>query len=519
MNQYRAAAEILIARHGRAMTAKELVDRAIEERIFSDSISGKTPYKTMNARLSEEILRNGDNSVFVRVGPGRFLLRRMLEPVVPANEVGVQTLLAPASEVLKKYDAKRRTPASPRERVLVLPREIIEARARYQGIRNVSASRIQRLVTPENARYIERIDAEDTDAYKQIIAYVLVRQGDRLLSFTRGSFNRAASFLRGSRCVGFGGHIAEDDLSIFSTDDMGVRGGVIRELAEEIGLKEFNASTDRLQYRALINDDSSPDGRRHLGIVFEYTAPKSFIARRGEASINQLTWIDLAGGRVDLNQFEYWSQLCLKKLYPDFVRAQADFKIIRRAPFNKGHALVIAGTVGSGKTAVAKQLSDFGYTMISSGNVIATLLGLPPVPETPRQVFQNEAWNFITSRDGPSKLAAAIAAEVLESPDKKFVIDGVRQRATLNALRALLRPRKVAMLYVHTTPDTAIEFYRQREATGISAEDALSQIYGASVEEEVRYFIAESDAVIYNWFGRKDFKKVINQLMRALEKR
>ena len=60
----------------------------------------------------------------------------------------------------------------------------------------------------------------------------------------------------------------------------------------------------------MINDDSSDVGRRHVGVVFRYEVKDAdwqawASAQRGEASINQLRWIDAFKEPTDLAEFEH----------------------------------------------------------------------------------------------------------------------------------------------------------------------------------------------------------------------
>ena len=54
--------------------------------------------------------------------------------------------------------------------------------------------------------------------------------GQRLLFFKRSYLSRAAEFLRGSKCVGFGGHVSQADFDILSLDDQGISACARREL-------------------------------------------------------------------------------------------------------------------------------------------------------------------------------------------------------------------------------------------------------------------------------------------------
>lgn len=371
-------------------------------------------------------------------------------------------------------------------------------------------------------RHVPRTFAEETDSFKQVITYVLITHGANVLSFRRGTFNRAAAFLRGSRCIGFGGHVAESDLTIFSYGDAGITGNAIRELSEELVVPvDDKPKPEELKIVGLINDDSSAVGRRHLGVVFRYE-PKSWSAwekvTRGEASINELGWINALEQTVNLIEYEYWSQLCWRTLFPVMVRAQPSYKIIRKKPFRGKHILVVVGGMGSGKSLTTWYLSkSFGYTEINSGRVLAQLLRLPPVPQTPRSVFQEKAWAFIQHPGGPASLADAIITAAKRSGQARVVIDGIRQRATLNEIR-MRAGLPVAVLFVHAAPDLAYALYTDREQQRQGALDPSSfmRLLSAEVEADVPFMMSEADAVIYNWSGEAGYGHALGAMAEEL---
>jgi len=52
MSEFLRAAEVLFKKYGEPMSARQLVNAAIENQLFSDKLSGKTPHQTMKAKLS-----------------------------------------------------------------------------------------------------------------------------------------------------------------------------------------------------------------------------------------------------------------------------------------------------------------------------------------------------------------------------------------------------------------------------------------------------------------------------------
>jgi uncharacterized protein (DUF1778 family) len=67
------AAFKVLAEEKRIMTSRELVDAAVRKEILSTR--GLTPWKTMNARLSTDILEKKERSRFMRSGSSQFALR------------------------------------------------------------------------------------------------------------------------------------------------------------------------------------------------------------------------------------------------------------------------------------------------------------------------------------------------------------------------------------------------------------------------------------------------------------
>lgn len=161
----------------------------------------------------------------------------------------------------------------------VFPRDAIGGESGFQGLTLDFEDLYASLFKSGICVGLPRTQAELTEDYKQVIAYVLVRRGDDFLAYRRGVYNRTADMLRGADCIGFGGHVSEDDHSLLSTDDAGILEAAARELSEELKLPA--ADLDRLKRRdglrvaGIINDDSSSVGRRHLAVVLEYLVSKT----------------------------------------------------------------------------------------------------------------------------------------------------------------------------------------------------------------------------------------------------
>jgi predicted NUDIX family phosphoesterase len=189
------------------------------------------------------------------------------------------------------------------ERVLVVPAALLHEIGIFHGF-NLDVGRyLPHLLDPRNLSFLARGQAEMDPRFKQLIPYVVLRCGELVFHYTRGA-SGTETRLQALESLGIGGHICAEDAE--QTADP-YRAGMLREISEEIDLQ--SAYTERTV--GLINDDTMPVGRVHLGIVhvFELAEPK--VICREEA---------LAGGafapisklQLRRERFETWSQFLLE---------------------------------------------------------------------------------------------------------------------------------------------------------------------------------------------------------------
>lgn len=505
-SEFLAVAAMVLLATRTSMTAKQIVDYAMNHALFTDRVSGKTPHQTMKSKLSVDVRRYGDNSRFVRTRPGAFSIRE----AVPTEDI---------------YEAKpyARSPDQSDVRV-VLPSRLNKL-GRFQGIERNWKRYARLLERHEEVEYQPRAAAERTEEWKQVLTYILVTRGDRVLCFRRGNFSRVEDYLRGSLCIGFGGHVIREDFDLLAHGVQGLLRSAARELGEELRLPPEDvqrlATSENIEVIGVLNDDSSVVGRKHIAFLLRYEVSSSndwLQPVRGEKSIAQLHWIEPEPFPYPIWRFEYWSQLCLRTYLPRISNSAPAFRLVRKARLRDANVIFVMGTVGSGKTEAARliaQYTDRAY--INSGEIVAELLGIAAVMPESRENFQRSAMGFISSGDGPVRLAEAICARIAAAGGRA-IVDGVRQRATLDCIYQLLGGRRCcAILYVHTPPDMAHKFYCARKGEKIPFQKFLS-VRDAAVEIEVPKFIRDADGVVYNWFGRKQYRQTLRQFVNGISK-
>jgi predicted NUDIX family phosphoesterase len=150
------------------------------------------------------------------------------------------------------------------ELVMAVPTAALFARGYFQGVKCGGAAWLDFIFAPENSRFLPRSQAETDPAWKQIIPYVILACDDQVFCYRRGK-QSTETRLVALHSVGLGGHIRHDDENIFVTPGWNAyQAALERELAEEVSIAA-SVADDRLV--GLINDDSTPVGQVHLGVI------------------------------------------------------------------------------------------------------------------------------------------------------------------------------------------------------------------------------------------------------------
>ena len=152
------------------------------------------------------------------------------------------------------------------EQVYVVPRESLMDGAGWYGLRTDGLEAFVAAVE-RDGRYEPRAAMEIDPAFKQIIPYLVLRDGQRYFLMQRTAAGGDAR-LHGRYSIGVGGHL--------NPGDGGLIGGLRREWDEEL-VADF---VPDFRLLALLNDDTTPVGAVHLGAVYVADADGRSVAIR-----------------------------------------------------------------------------------------------------------------------------------------------------------------------------------------------------------------------------------------------
>jgi predicted NUDIX family phosphoesterase len=278
----------VLRKEGRPLSAREIAGIAVQERLLPTA--GQTPWQTMKAKLSVDILRKGSRSLFMRSEKGTFALREW-------------------AAVYKEHVADRYQKALFDEDIVVFPASSLINYVPSTGIYKGGFD--QKGLLAECCP-MRRREAEADLSVIQLVSVFLVRFGDRWLTYKRTK-RLPESRLHGYYSVSFGGHLNPDDVlhlfNIFDADQ--AHAWLVRELHEELRLEKGDLAD--IRYRGLLYDDSRDVSKQHLGLVYDVVlrSARYKIGERGFLMDAKFETLDEIDSRID--EFENWSVLLVRE--------------------------------------------------------------------------------------------------------------------------------------------------------------------------------------------------------------
>ena len=191
----------------------------------------------------------------------------------------------------------------PGELVLVVPRRAVIAEPGWTGVRTYGIEAFLRVVAADGL-FAPRATMEENPAFKQVIPYLVLRDGERYFLMRRTRAGGDAR-LHDRWSIGVGDHL--------NPGDGDLAGGLLREWNEEV-VADF---VPEFRLVGLLNDDTTPVGRVHLGAVYVADAAGRAVEIR---ETDKLTGAFASPAEVAAvaNDLETWSRLVF-----DFLEAAA----------------------------------------------------------------------------------------------------------------------------------------------------------------------------------------------------
>ncbi|MBY5707506.1 hypothetical protein HFO38_33255 [Rhizobium leguminosarum] len=244
-----------------AMSAREILEAAYRLQVVPQHLFGKTQSKTLHARLSEDILRNRNNSAFTRTAPGRFALRTM----VPDSAVSKHEYVAPQRAYqLKQFD--------------VLCADAHELSTVFDQDPRLL---LFKLIAPFFQKQLSLKRADRDRKLVRLRLLVIIRFRDRLLTLTALD----AADTGPGRSFGFLGYVKGDDANLFSSETFGVDAAAKRTISEQsmapAEIIETLSKTSDFDELRCLHIEGPADGYGSVVLLAEFKCrdPDEFLAQ------------------------------------------------------------------------------------------------------------------------------------------------------------------------------------------------------------------------------------------------
>ncbi|MBS87897.1 MAG: hypothetical protein CMN64_08460 [Sphingobium sp.] len=303
-NSYLTIARMVLQAVRRPLTPRQIMLEAYKSGFVPEHLHGRTQHKTLQARLSEDILRERDRSAFFRTAPGKFFLREFISD----EQLPVQ--------FRTPIVARRRIRDLPKKGILALKKIAVEHILRDKDL---SEHEFQVLVRSHQTHYLQNIQEIRSDDIL-VWSFVIVARGNQILSYRQGQYREGRDAFRQKRCIGFYNLVTGNDLTLFDQDDHGILGSGIKAVSMDLDLP-IQSMEDAARMSRCGFVYSRTDGRGDLLGLIKYDCPDWFEPIGRRLSLNDLAWLDATHVPNDPNDFDPWSQLMLKRVRDEIQAA------------------------------------------------------------------------------------------------------------------------------------------------------------------------------------------------------
>jgi len=298
MDAYLDIAVAILRAEKRPLSPRAILAAAYQSGIVPPHLHGKTQEKTLQARISEDIVARRDQSLFFRTAPGRFFLREFLSDTSLPDEIR------------RPIPTRRRFRELLRGPALAIDHDVL----RLAAEENVALwpQKICELLKSECYRY-EDPRAQNTKSIF-IRSFVCVRRDTDILTYRLGRYREDRDTFVRKRSIGFSTLIHMDEHNLFNLGDLGIVDSGVKAVKLDLDIPDVSGPGSveaSLSHFIWFRQAGASD----LLAVIAYQCPKWFEPIKRRLALNDLKWMDYTTPPNDLDDFDPWSKTVLLDRY------------------------------------------------------------------------------------------------------------------------------------------------------------------------------------------------------------
>ena len=291
MSQYLDLAERILRLSKTPLSARQILGTALKLGIVPDDLYGQTQHKTLQARLSEDILHHKKLSKFYRTKRGIFFLREFLDD---------PTFDAPAEIIARRRKLGLRF------------RNILSRR--YRGLSTTESHWLPSYSLFNSSKLFYQDHSKSPPGTIRFWAAAALYRDEKYLVYRRGSYREDRDPFLGQRCIIFFAPLVQDDRDLFNHLNEGIKKAVLEIVSMDLDMPlqlKWQNETTMKSVGCLVSQ-----GKNSVSEAVEVTklsVPRWFEPPRQKLSINDLQWLNLnqINNRSD---FDPWSQRVIERL-------------------------------------------------------------------------------------------------------------------------------------------------------------------------------------------------------------
>jgi len=296
MSKYLDIAEMVLEKALLPLSAKAILKIAYDADLVPKELYGKTQHKTLQARLSEDILTRRERSRFYRTSPGIFFLTKLL-----------------TDESIKK---EYRDPMIARRRSRELLNEPVLS---IKNSDKKGLSEVLQTYQSENINdHIQFIyDETDNPTLTSCWVMSIVTKTDHILAFRNGRYREKVDSFLNKKSIGFRAPIYDRHLQLFSRDTLGVYDAALESVNIDLDVSYSSvcSSMHDFQTEKLTVFKTRVKEKDNIVFVVKVSCPDWFEPVGKKLSINNLEWMPSHSIPNHVDDFDPWSKKVLGMVF------------------------------------------------------------------------------------------------------------------------------------------------------------------------------------------------------------
>ena len=303
MDAYLDIATLVLRTERRPLSARAILGSAHRAGFVPPHLYGRSQHKTLQARISEDIVLRRDLSTFFRTAPGRFFLREFLaDTAIPER-------------FRHPVPTRRRFREVVGGLALAVDLEALESIAERNT--KIRSEKILNLLQADSCRYEDPRTQNRNSIF--VRSFVCVSRDTKILTHRTGHYREDRDAFINRRSIGFSTLVDPEAHTLFNFGTYGIIDSGISATRIDLDIPQVlkEGADERggasLGYFLWASDRST--ATTDLLAVISFRCPDWFEPVKRRLALNDLTWLDLTKGIANIDEFDPWSRTILLTSY------------------------------------------------------------------------------------------------------------------------------------------------------------------------------------------------------------